>query len=139
MSGNLDPNSSPSSAPRLSGGRGVRRLNRIPMMIVFAVCVVIILAVIYTFHQRIENEQAKEGSSCDHRPPSGQRIIGPGECAELGPYPSSAGTRCAVPAGGSSNSSKIASSTRSNRHNCRLGPTMSSAKRRSTRPITRRR
>ncbi len=71
MSGNLDPNSSPSAAPRLAGGRGVRRLNRIPMMILFAVCVVIILAVIYTFHQRIENEQAREGSSSNTTPQAG--------------------------------------------------------------------
>jgi type IV secretory pathway VirB10-like protein len=71
MSGNLNPNTSPGAAPRLATSRGVRRLNRIPMMMVFAVCVVIILAVIYTFHQRIENEQAKEGPGTNTTPQAG--------------------------------------------------------------------
>jgi type IV secretory pathway VirB10-like protein len=71
MSGNLDPTTSPSVAPSFSGGRGVRRLNRIPMMIVFGICVVIILAVIYTFHQRVDNEEAREGAGATTTPQAG--------------------------------------------------------------------
>jgi type IV secretory pathway VirB10-like protein len=71
MSANLNPTTSPGTAPNVAGGRGVRRLNHIPMMIVFAVCIVIILAVIYTFHQRIENEQARGGTVPGQIPQAG--------------------------------------------------------------------
>jgi type IV secretory pathway VirB10-like protein len=96
MSGNLDPNSSPNAGPRLAGGRGVRRLNRIPMMIVFAICVVIILAVIYTFHQRIENEQAKEGAAATTTPQAGSASSALANAPSSGLIPTA--TRPAAPA-----------------------------------------
>lgn len=43
MSGNLDPNRSPMTAPVTvrAAGSGVRRLNNVPLMIVFAVAVIV--------------------------------------------------------------------------------------------------
>jgi type IV secretion system protein TrbI len=71
MSDNLDPNTSPSMSSGVVGGRGVRRLNRVPMLIACGVCLVIGLAIIYTFHQRIENEQARVGTAATTTPQAG--------------------------------------------------------------------
>jgi type IV secretion system protein TrbI len=71
MSGNLDPNTSPSMSSGAVGGRGVRRLNRVPMLIACGVCLVIGLAIIYTFHQRIESEQARVGTAATATPQAG--------------------------------------------------------------------
>jgi hypothetical protein len=71
MSGNLDPNNSPSGAPRLASGRGVRRLNRVPMLIICGVMGVVIFAIIYGFHERIESEQAKMAAGSNTAPQAG--------------------------------------------------------------------
>ena len=71
MSGNLDPNTSPSGAPRPASGRGVRRLNRVPMLIICGVMGVVIFAIIYGFHERIESEQAKMAAGSTTAPQAG--------------------------------------------------------------------
>ncbi len=59
MSGNLDPRTMPSIAPRAAPSRGVRRLNRVPMLGICGLMGVVIFAVVYGFHERIASEQAK--------------------------------------------------------------------------------
>jgi type IV secretion system protein VirB10 len=71
MSGNLDPNSSPSMAPTAPASRGVRRLNRVPMMIICGLAGVVIFAIIYGFHERIESEQAKIAAENTAAPQAG--------------------------------------------------------------------
>ena len=71
MSGNLDPNTSPSGSPRPASGRGVRRLNRVPMLIICGVMGVVIFAIIYGFHERIESEQAKMAAGNTTAPQAG--------------------------------------------------------------------
>ena len=71
MSGNLDPNTSPSGAPRVVSGRGVRRLNRVPMLVICGVMGVVIFAIIYGFHERIQSEQAKIAASNSEAPQAG--------------------------------------------------------------------
>jgi len=72
MSGNLlNPDNSPTGWRQPAAGRGVRRLNRVPLMIVFGVCAVIVVAIIYTFHQRIQNEQARDAAESTTVPQAG--------------------------------------------------------------------
>lgn len=71
MSGNLDPNSSPSMAPTAPVSRGVRRLNRVPMMIICGLAGVVIFAIIYGFHERIESEQVKIAATNTATPQAG--------------------------------------------------------------------
>jgi type IV secretory pathway VirB10-like protein len=71
MSGNLNPSTSPSVAPRAVSGRGVRRLNRVPMLMICAVLGVVIFTVIYGFHERIVSEQAKMAASNSTTPKAG--------------------------------------------------------------------
>jgi type IV secretion system protein TrbI len=71
MSGNLDPRTSPGSAPRATPSRGVRRLNRVPMLAICSLMGIVIFAVIYGFHERIESEQAKLATSQSSAPQAG--------------------------------------------------------------------
>ena len=70
MSGNLNPGNSPGSAPRATS-RGVRRLNRVPMLLICGLMGIVIFAVIYGFHERLVSEQAKLGSSQSTTPQAG--------------------------------------------------------------------
>ncbi len=71
MSGNLDPRTSPSTAPRAVPSRGVRRLNRVPMLAICGLMGIVIFAVIYGFHERIVSEQAKLAASQGNAPQAG--------------------------------------------------------------------
>ncbi len=71
MSGNFSPDTSPSTSSGVVTGRGVRRLNRVPMLFACGLCLVIGFAIIYTFHQRIENEQKHLGSASTTTPQAG--------------------------------------------------------------------
>ena len=63
MSGNLDARTSPGTAPRAVPSRGVRRLNRVPMLAICGLMGVVIFAVVYGFHERLASEQAKSAAS----------------------------------------------------------------------------
>ena len=84
MSGNLDARNSPSSAPRALPGRGVRRLNRVPMFAICGLMGIDIFAVIYGFHERIVSEQAKLAASQGNAPQAGSAASGPSRGAVLG-------------------------------------------------------
>jgi type IV secretion system protein TrbI len=71
MSGNLDPRTSPGTAPRAVPSRGVRRLNRVPMLAICGLMGIVIFAVIYGFHERIVSEQAKLAASQGNAPQAG--------------------------------------------------------------------
>jgi type IV secretory pathway VirB10-like protein len=71
MSGNLDPRTSPGTAPRAVPSRGVRRLNRVPMLAICGLMGIVIFAVIYGFHERIVGEQAKLAESQGNAPQAG--------------------------------------------------------------------
>jgi type IV secretory pathway VirB10-like protein len=71
MSGNLDPRTSPGTAPRAVPSRGVRRLNRVPMLAICGLMGIVIFAVIYGFHERIVSEQAKLAASSGNAPQAG--------------------------------------------------------------------
>jgi type IV secretory pathway VirB10-like protein len=71
MSGNLDPRTSPGTAPRTAPSRGVRRLNRVPMLAICGLMGIVIFAVIYGFHERIVSEQAKLAASEGNAPQAG--------------------------------------------------------------------
>ena len=71
MSGNLDPRTSPGTAPRAVSSRGVRRLNRVPMLAICGLMGIVIFAVIYGFHERIVSEQAKLAASQSTAPQAG--------------------------------------------------------------------
>jgi type IV secretory pathway VirB10-like protein len=71
MSGNLDPRTMPSITPRAAPSRGVRRLNRVPMLGICGLMGVVIFAVIYGFHERIASEQAKLAASNSATPQAG--------------------------------------------------------------------
>ncbi len=71
MSGNLDPRTSPGTAPRAVPSRGVRRLNRVPMLAICGLMGIVIFAVLYGFHERIASEQAKLAASQGNAPQAG--------------------------------------------------------------------
>jgi type IV secretion system protein TrbI len=73
MSGNLDPNRSPMTAPVTvrAAGSGVRRLNNVPLMIAFSVAVIVGGAIIYTFHERMAAQEQKAQAAVGNTPQPG--------------------------------------------------------------------
>jgi type IV secretory pathway VirB10-like protein len=67
MSGNLDPNTSPKAAAVVvrPPGRGVRRLNNLPLIGVFVIAVLVGGTIIYTFNQRMQEEAKRAGAGAN--------------------------------------------------------------------------
>ena len=66
MSGLLNPNASPNAAAAVvkrPAGRGVRRLNNVPLIAIFVVSLIVGGTVIYTFHQRMMEQQTQAQAS----------------------------------------------------------------------------
>ena len=73
MSGYLDPNNSPriANGTPLSAGSGVRRLNNVPLIAIFGIALIVGGTIIYTFHERMVEQERKAQEASGTTPQAG--------------------------------------------------------------------